>query len=37
LSGLFKGGVRLAASLMTTLVGTTVLALALSWFKQGIH
>ncbi len=37
LSGFFKGGVRLAASLMTTLVGTAVLALALSWFKQGIH
>jgi hypothetical protein len=37
LSGFFKSGVRLAASLMTTLVGTALFALALSWFKQGIH
>ncbi len=37
LSGFFKNGVRLAASLMMTLVGTTLFALVLSWFKQGIH
>jgi hypothetical protein len=37
LSGFFKNGVRLAASLATTIAGTALLALALSWFKQGIH
>jgi hypothetical protein len=37
LSGFLKNGVRLAASLTTTIAGTALLALALSWFKQGIH
>jgi hypothetical protein len=37
LSGFFKNGVRLAASLATTIAGTAILALALSWFKQGVH
>ena len=37
LSGLFKNGARLAASLATTIAGTALLALALSWLKQGIH
>jgi hypothetical protein len=36
-SGFIKNGVRLAASLATTIAGTALLALALSWFKQGIH
>ena len=37
LSGLFKNGARLAASLATTIAGTALLALALSWLKQGIR
>lgn len=37
LSGFFKNGVRLGASLAATIAGTALLALALSWFKQGIH
>ena len=37
LSGFFKNGARLAASLATTIAGTALFALALSWFKQGIH
>jgi len=37
LSGFFKNGARLAASLATTIAGTALLALALSWLKQGIH
>jgi hypothetical protein len=37
LSGFFKNGVRLAASLTTTILGTALLAWALSWLKQGIH
>ena len=30
-------GLRLLASLAITVVGTALFALALSWFKQGIH
>ena len=37
LSGFFKNGVRLAASLTTTIAGTAAFALALSWLKQGIR
>ena len=37
LSGFFKNGVRLAASLTTTILGTALLAWAFSWLKQGIH
>ena len=37
LSGFFKNGVRLAASLTITIAGTAAFALALSWLKQSIH
>jgi len=37
LSGFFRNGVRLALSLTLTIAGTGAFALALSWFKQGIH
>jgi hypothetical protein len=37
LSGFFKNGVRLALSLTFSIAGTGAFALALSWFKQGIH
>ena len=37
LSQLFKNGLRLAASLMTTIVGTALFAWAISWAKQGIQ
>lgn len=37
LPGFFKSGVRFAGSLMMTLVGTALFALALSWLKQGVH
>ena len=37
LSGFFKNGVRLAASLTITIAGTAAFALILSWLKQGIH
>ena len=37
LSGFFRGGARLALSLAFSIAGTSAFALALSWFKQGIH
>jgi len=37
LSGFYRNGVRLALSLTLTIAGTGAFALALSWFKQGIH
>ena len=36
LSGYFKSGVRLAASLFLAIAVTALFALALSWVKQGI-
>ena len=37
LSGFFRNCVRLAASLTTTIIGTALLGLVISWLKQGIH
>jgi hypothetical protein len=37
LSGLLKTGVRFAISLTTTISGTAIFTLVLSWFKQGMH
>lgn len=37
MSGLLKTGVRIAISLATTIIGTAIFTLVLSWFKQGIH
>ena len=37
MSGLLKTGVRLAISLATTVTGTAIFTLVLSWFKQGMH
>ena len=37
LSGFLRNGVRLAASLTTTIIATALLALVISWLKQGIH
>ena len=37
MSGLLKTGVRIAISLATTIIGTAIFTLVLSWFKQGMH
>lgn len=37
LSGLLKSGVRVVISLATTITGTAIFTLVLSWFKQGMH
>ena len=37
MSGLLKTGVRIAISLATTITGTAIFTLVLSWFKQGMH
>ena len=37
MSGLLKTGVRVAISLATTVAGTAIFTLVLSWFKQGMH